>query len=221
MQEWKVLAKPTTVLSELCTWEVNHIMPDYSYLNWSVAALYLQTLAINKGRETASSQRFSYFGSLAEGNGGDGACAENSNKAVSFPLPTPFDHRGCGVNKELPSYPGWSAVQLSKSRALTERIRRGLTAAPLSRCQPNLHPFVAWSSCCVSLQVCLIYRCQNVFCIQTEYIKWLQPAIFPQCSIIRHTALHFREIKMPLTDAGAQRSVSVRKHHVLLTSVLH
>lgn len=62
-------------------------MPDYSYLNLSVAALYLQTLAISKGRETASSHRFSYFGSLAEGNGDDGACTENRNKAVSFLLP--------------------------------------------------------------------------------------------------------------------------------------
>lgn len=48
-------------------------MADYSYLNLSLAALYLETLAISKGRQTASSQRFSYFGSLAEGNGGDGA----------------------------------------------------------------------------------------------------------------------------------------------------
>lgn len=62
-------------------------MPDCSYLNLSVAALYLQTLAISKGSETASSQRFSYFGSLAEGNGGDGACAENRDPAVSFLLP--------------------------------------------------------------------------------------------------------------------------------------
>lgn len=52
-------------------------MLDYSYLNLSVAALYLETLAINNGRTTASSQRFSYFGSLAEGNGGGGACVEN------------------------------------------------------------------------------------------------------------------------------------------------
>lgn len=29
---------------------------------------------MDKGREAASSQRFSYFGSLAEGGGGDGAC---------------------------------------------------------------------------------------------------------------------------------------------------
>lgn len=89
-----MLAKPTTVLSELCTSEVNYIMPDYPYLNLSVPALYLETLAINKGRETASSQRFSYFGSLAEGEGGDGACVEYMNNAMSFllPSPSPFDH---------------------------------------------------------------------------------------------------------------------------------
>lgn len=87
-------AKPTTVLSELCTLEVNYIMLDYPYLNLSVPALYLETLAINKGRETASSQRFSYFGSLAEGEGGDGACVEYMNNSMSFLLlsPTSFDH---------------------------------------------------------------------------------------------------------------------------------
>lgn len=85
-----MLAKPTTVPSELCTSEVNYIMLDYSYLNLSVPALYLKTLAIDKGRETASSHRFSYFGSLAEGEGGDGACVENMNNAMSFP--SPFDH---------------------------------------------------------------------------------------------------------------------------------
>lgn len=42
------------------------------YLNLSVPALYLETRAINKGRDTASSQRFSYFGSLAEGLEGEG-----------------------------------------------------------------------------------------------------------------------------------------------------
>lgn len=60
-------------------------MLDYSYLNLSVPALYLETLAINKGRETASSQRFSYFGSLTEGEGGDGPCDEYMNNEVSFP----------------------------------------------------------------------------------------------------------------------------------------
>lgn len=61
-------------------------MLDYPYLNLSVPALYLETLAINKGRETASSQRFSYFGSLAEGEGGDGACVEYTKYAMSFKL---------------------------------------------------------------------------------------------------------------------------------------
>lgn len=55
-------------------------MLDYSYLNLSDPALYLETLAISSGRETASSQRFSYFGSLAEGDGGDGACVENKKQ---------------------------------------------------------------------------------------------------------------------------------------------
>lgn len=93
-------AKPTTVLSELSTLEVNYIMLDYPYLNLSVPALYLETLAINKGRETASSQRFSYFGSLAEGEGGDGACMEYMNNTVRSLLssPSPFDHRGCGLD---------------------------------------------------------------------------------------------------------------------------
>lgn len=77
-------------------------MLDYSYLNLSAPALYLETLAINKGRETASSQRFSYFGSLAEGGGGDGACVEYMNSAVSFPAtPAAFDRRGCGLNAAL------------------------------------------------------------------------------------------------------------------------
>lgn len=87
--KWKVLAKPTTVLSELCTLDVNFIMPDYTYLNLSVPALYLETLAINKGRQTASTQRFSYFGSLAEGKGGDGAWVEYMKNAMSFLPPTP------------------------------------------------------------------------------------------------------------------------------------
>lgn len=75
-------------------------MLDYSYLNLSAPALYLETLAINKGRETASSQRFSYFGSLAEGGGGgDGACVEYMNNAVSFPAtPAAFARRGCGLS---------------------------------------------------------------------------------------------------------------------------
>ena len=59
-------------------------MLDYPYLNLSVPALYLETLAINKGRETASNQRFSYCGSLAEGEGGDGACVEYMNNVMSF-----------------------------------------------------------------------------------------------------------------------------------------
>lgn len=85
-----MLAKPTTVLSDVCASQVNYIMLGYSYLNLSVPALYLDTLAINKGRETASSQRFSYFGSLAEGEGGDGACMEYMNNAMSFLLPDSF-----------------------------------------------------------------------------------------------------------------------------------
>lgn len=58
-------------------------MLDYPYLNLSVPALYLETLAINRGMQTSSSQRFSYFGSLAEGEGGDGACVEYMSKAMS------------------------------------------------------------------------------------------------------------------------------------------
>jgi len=59
-----------------------------------VPALYLETLAISRGRNTASSQRFSYFGSLAEGEGGDGACVEYMNNAMSLlpPALSPFDH---------------------------------------------------------------------------------------------------------------------------------
>lgn len=68
------------------TSEVNYITQDYPYLNLLVPALYLETLAISRGRETASSQRFSYFGSLAEGEGGDGACVEYINNAMSFLL---------------------------------------------------------------------------------------------------------------------------------------
>lgn len=46
-----------------------------SYLERSAPALYLDTLAMDRGSEAASSQRFSYFGSVAEGGGGDdGAC---------------------------------------------------------------------------------------------------------------------------------------------------
>lgn len=53
------------------------------YLNLSVPALYLETRAINKGRDTASSQRFSYFGSLAEGEEGeDGAYRVQVKKTV-------------------------------------------------------------------------------------------------------------------------------------------
>lgn len=79
----KELAKPTTVHNEPWTSEVNYIMLDYPYLNLSVPALYLETLAINRGMQTASSQRFSYFGSLAEGEGGDGACVEYMSNAMS------------------------------------------------------------------------------------------------------------------------------------------
>lgn len=82
-----MLAKPTTVPGDLRTSEVNYIMLDYAYLNLSAPALYLETLAINKGKETASSHRFSYFGSLAEGEGGDTACVEYTNNAMSFVLP--------------------------------------------------------------------------------------------------------------------------------------
>lgn len=82
-----MLAKPTTVPGELWTSEVNYIMLDYAYLNLSVPALYLETLAINKGKETASSHRFSYFGSLAEGEGGDTACVEYMKNAMSFVHP--------------------------------------------------------------------------------------------------------------------------------------
>lgn len=111
--KWKVLAKPTTALSELCALEVNYIMLDYPYLNLSLPALYLETLAINKGRETASSQRFSYFGSLAEGEGGDGACVEYMNDAWAFCFcwPNSFDywwmiHKHHLHAKEFPSQPG-------------------------------------------------------------------------------------------------------------------
>ncbi len=41
------------------------------YLNLSVPALRREIRAMNRGRLTASSQRFSYFGSLAEGEEGD------------------------------------------------------------------------------------------------------------------------------------------------------
>lgn len=44
------------------------------HLNLSLPALCLETRAMDRGKETASSQRFSYFGSLAEGEEGeDGA----------------------------------------------------------------------------------------------------------------------------------------------------
>lgn len=152
-------------------------MPDYSYLNLSVAALYLETLAINKGRETASSQRFSYFGSLAEGNGGDGACMENRNRAVSFPLPDSFWSAEdaawmpccCRWREQRIPLRTWcrSAVQLSKWGTLTEGIRWGLTAVPLNHYHRHLRPFAVWTPSCVRLVLC----CWNVFCIQTEYIK--------------------------------------------------
>lgn len=46
-------------------------------LNLSVPALYLEIRAIDRGTDKVSSQRFSYFGSLAMGEeGDDGACAK-------------------------------------------------------------------------------------------------------------------------------------------------
>lgn len=65
-------------------------------------ALYLETLAINKGSETASSQRFSYFGPLAEGEGGDGACVGHMNNDDE--LPAPFDGGGRGLYETLPPF---------------------------------------------------------------------------------------------------------------------
>lgn len=152
-----MLAKPTTVLSELCTWKVNHIIPDCSYLNLSVAALYLQTLAINKGRETASSQRFSYFGSLAEGNGGDGAWVENRNKAMSFLLPDSLWSPRMWCEQRTPFRTWADRLYSSGDYALWQReFAEGYRAVRLTWCQPSLHPSAVWGSCCVSLQVCPI-----------------------------------------------------------------
>lgn len=48
-----------------------------THLNFSVPALYLEIRAIDRGTDKVSSQRFSYFGSLAMGEeGDDGACAK-------------------------------------------------------------------------------------------------------------------------------------------------
>lgn len=46
-------------------------------LSLFVPALYLEIRAIDRGTDKVSSQRFSYFGSLAKGEeGDDGACVE-------------------------------------------------------------------------------------------------------------------------------------------------
>lgn len=48
-----------------------------THLNFSVPALHLEIRAIDRGTDKVSSQRFSYFGSLAMGEEGDGgACAK-------------------------------------------------------------------------------------------------------------------------------------------------
>ena len=136
--KWKVLAKPPTALSELWTSEVNYIMLDYPYLNLSVPALYLETLAINKGRETASSQRFSYFGSLAEGEGGDGACVEYMNNAMSHPIlsPSPFDHWVCGLEATV-------ALLACTKKAGQIRVDMWLWEYPLITPAPTVSPLMA------------------------------------------------------------------------------
>lgn len=53
---------------------------------------------MDKGREAASSQRFSYFGSLAEGGGGDGACEEHKIYGLAVSWGRACRQKGCGLN---------------------------------------------------------------------------------------------------------------------------
>lgn len=69
-----------------------------TYLEWSAPALYLDTLARVKGSEAASSQRFSYFGSLAGGGGGDGACEEHKTHGLAVSRGRACRQRGRGLN---------------------------------------------------------------------------------------------------------------------------
>ena len=55
------------------------LQTSVTHLNVSAPALHLETRAMDRGSDRASSQRFSYFGSLATGEEGeDGACAEQT-----------------------------------------------------------------------------------------------------------------------------------------------
>lgn len=55
------------------------LLTSVTYLSLSVPALYLEIRAMDKGTDRVSSQRFSYFGSLAMGEeGDDGACVKEA-----------------------------------------------------------------------------------------------------------------------------------------------
>lgn len=57
--------------------ELSPFRTRVTHLNVSAPALCLEIRAIDRGTDSVSSQRFSYFGSLATGEeGDDGACAE-------------------------------------------------------------------------------------------------------------------------------------------------
>lgn len=55
------------------------LQTSVTHLTFCAAALHRETRAMDRGRDTASSQRFSYFGSSATGEEGeDGACAKQT-----------------------------------------------------------------------------------------------------------------------------------------------
>lgn len=66
-----MLEKPTVGAAAWPTLQLVQHRSGLPYLNLSVPALRREIRAMKRGRVTASSQRFSYFGSLAEGEEGD------------------------------------------------------------------------------------------------------------------------------------------------------
>lgn len=111
---------------------------DQPYLNLSVPALYLETLAISRGRQTASSQRFSYFGSLAEGDGGDCVCVEQMKQCNELPAVHPLHHRPCGPDDTCPQNPIMTTFtdliysDANSATSLQARLARVYRTSPLS-----------------------------------------------------------------------------------------